>query len=207
LQKSLHRMSYHIWGCMAFRSNELGHDLDHGIVCQNNPISDTRVAIGTTRDTTELVSCFVPWKVCFPFLECHNRVFCVAATELTFQKLDTTSHINNRPPMIRISALISTYESLEVSSKFWANSYRFRWKWAPNVWVGLYANNGHRPSISYTDDLYEPTALLVGCPARGLRRWPPQKNSSFGRRWCISCSVVFVTYIHSHTNFFFASIF
>jgi hypothetical protein len=38
---------------MTFKSNKLDHGLDHGIVCQNNPISDMRVAIRTTRNTRE----------------------------------------------------------------------------------------------------------------------------------------------------------
>jgi hypothetical protein len=48
--------------------NELGHVLDHHIVCYNNPILEMRVALGTTRNTMEAVFYFVPRKVYFLFL-------------------------------------------------------------------------------------------------------------------------------------------
>jgi hypothetical protein len=58
-------MSYHVRGYMAFRLNDLGHGLDHGIVCHNNPITETCVALGMTGNTADAVFHFVTWKVLF----------------------------------------------------------------------------------------------------------------------------------------------
>jgi hypothetical protein len=60
---------------MVFRSNELGQGPDHGIVCWNEAILDTRVSIGMARNATEVVFYFVPRKVCFPFLKYQNQNF------------------------------------------------------------------------------------------------------------------------------------
>jgi hypothetical protein len=60
---------------MVFRSNELGQGPDHGIVCWNEAILDTRVSIGTARNDTEAVFYFVPRKARFPFLKYRNRNF------------------------------------------------------------------------------------------------------------------------------------
>jgi hypothetical protein len=60
---------------MVFRSNELGQGPDHGIVCWNEAILDTRVSIGTSRNATEAVFYFVPCKVRFPFLKYQNQNF------------------------------------------------------------------------------------------------------------------------------------
>jgi hypothetical protein len=57
---------------MVFRSNELGQGPDHGIVCWNEAILDTRVSIGMARNDTEAVFYFAPWKAHFPFLEYQN---------------------------------------------------------------------------------------------------------------------------------------
>jgi hypothetical protein len=51
---------------------QIGHD--HGIVCRNEAISDTRMALGMARDAMEADFRFVPQKLLFPFLECQNRV-------------------------------------------------------------------------------------------------------------------------------------
>jgi hypothetical protein len=84
-RKSLHWMSFHVRFACLCRSNELGHSLDHGIICQNNPISDTCVALGTMMNVTEPIFYFVPRKVYFLFLKCQNRVFyCEGATETIF---------------------------------------------------------------------------------------------------------------------------
>jgi hypothetical protein len=122
--KSLHRMSYHIQGCMAFRSNKLAHSLDHG-----KSISDTRVALGwwgTPRSPFSISSHEI---LVFHFRSVKLELFCKAATEMIFQKLGTTFHINIRPPVIH---LVSTHKPSEVSSVFCARLCRFRWKWAPN---------------------------------------------------------------------------
>jgi hypothetical protein len=47
---------------MAFRLNELGHGLDHGIVFHNNPISDMCMVLGMTRNAIEGIFRFVPRK-------------------------------------------------------------------------------------------------------------------------------------------------
>jgi hypothetical protein len=82
------------------------------MVYRNEAISDTHVVLGMKRNTIEADFYFIPQKVLFPFLECQNRVFYEAATETAIRKLGTTPHINNRPPRIRISALIFSCESL-----------------------------------------------------------------------------------------------
>jgi hypothetical protein len=51
----------------------LGHE--HGIVCRNEAISDTRVAVGMVRNATKADFHFDRRKVLFPFSECRNRIF------------------------------------------------------------------------------------------------------------------------------------
>jgi hypothetical protein len=52
------------------------------LVCRNEAISDTRVAVRMASIATEADFRFDRRKVLFPFLECRNRVFfCEAATE------------------------------------------------------------------------------------------------------------------------------
>jgi hypothetical protein len=60
---------------MVFRANELGQGPNHGIVCWNEAILDTRVSIGMARNATEAIFYVVPQKVCFPFLKYRNRNF------------------------------------------------------------------------------------------------------------------------------------
>jgi hypothetical protein len=57
------------------KNGELGQGPDHGIVCWNEAILDTRVSIGTARNATEVVFYFVPRKARFPFLKYRNRNF------------------------------------------------------------------------------------------------------------------------------------
>jgi hypothetical protein len=45
------------------------------LVCQNEAISDMRVAVGMARIATKADFRFDHRKVLFPFLECRNRVF------------------------------------------------------------------------------------------------------------------------------------
>jgi hypothetical protein len=71
---------------------------------------------------------FVPRKVLFLFSEYRNRVFfCEAATETRNQKIGKTPHINNRPPRIRISALVLLRQPSEVFFEFCASSCQFCW--------------------------------------------------------------------------------
>jgi hypothetical protein len=63
------KKNFHVWGCMTFRSNELGLALERGLVSRNEAISDTRVALGMVRNATEADFCCVPRKVRFPFSE------------------------------------------------------------------------------------------------------------------------------------------
>jgi hypothetical protein len=74
-RKPLHKNDMPLQGYMVFRSNELGQGPDHGIVCWNEAILDTRVSIGTARNATEVVFYFVPRKTRFPFLKYQNRNF------------------------------------------------------------------------------------------------------------------------------------
>jgi hypothetical protein len=60
---------------MVFRANELGQGHNHGIVCWNEAILDTRVSIGMAMNATEVVFYFVPRKACFLFLKYQNRNF------------------------------------------------------------------------------------------------------------------------------------
>jgi hypothetical protein len=76
------------------------------------------VALGMERNATKANLHFVPRKVFFPFLECRNHFFCEAATETRDQKLGKTTHINSRPPGIRIPALISLRQPSEVYFEF-----------------------------------------------------------------------------------------
>jgi hypothetical protein len=46
-------MTYHVRSCMACRSNDLGSAPDHGIVSQNEAISDMRVALMMARTAKE----------------------------------------------------------------------------------------------------------------------------------------------------------
>jgi hypothetical protein len=71
----LHKNDIPLQGYMVFRSNELGQRPDHGIVCWNEAILDTRVSIGTVRNATEAVFYFVPRKARFPFLKYRNCNF------------------------------------------------------------------------------------------------------------------------------------
>jgi hypothetical protein len=45
-RKPFLEMTYHVRSFMAFKPNELGHDLNHGIVCSNDSILCTCVHIG-----------------------------------------------------------------------------------------------------------------------------------------------------------------
>jgi hypothetical protein len=62
---------------MVLKSNELGQGPDHGIVCWNKAILDTRMSIGTARNATEAVFYFVPRKARFPFFEVPKSKFYV----------------------------------------------------------------------------------------------------------------------------------
>jgi hypothetical protein len=77
---------------MAFRSNKLGHGFDHGIVCQRNPIFDTRVALGTMMNTMEAVFHFIPQKVRFPFSECQNQSFVMQLPKRHFKSGHNIPH-------------------------------------------------------------------------------------------------------------------
>jgi hypothetical protein len=112
---------------VAWLLGQMSFGPDYGIVCQNEAISDIHVDLGMARNATEAYFHFVPQKVCFPFSECRNQIFCEAATKTVNEKLGTTSHINNRPSGIHISALVSPHKLLELSFGFYTNSYRFRW--------------------------------------------------------------------------------
>jgi hypothetical protein len=127
-RKPLHKNDIPLQGYMVFRSNELGQGPDHGIVCWNEAILDTRMSIGTARTLLRLFSILSHGKRVFHFWSTEIRILCEAATETTNQKLATTPHINSRPREMRISALISTRKPFEVYSKFCVSSYRFRWK-------------------------------------------------------------------------------
>jgi hypothetical protein len=127
LESPFIEITYHVQGCITFRLKWARFGLDHGIVCRNEAISDTRVALGMARNAKEADFCFVTWKVFFPFLECRNWVFCEAATETQNRKLEKTPHINNRPPGIRISGLVSFWQPSEVYFEFCASSCRFCW--------------------------------------------------------------------------------
>jgi hypothetical protein len=121
-------MTYHFKVYMVFRSNELGQGPDHGIVCWNEAILDTRMSIGTARNATEAVFYFVQRKRIFHFWSTEIRILCEAATETANQKLGTTPYINSRPREMHISALVSMRKPCEVYSKFCVSSCRFRWK-------------------------------------------------------------------------------
>jgi hypothetical protein len=69
-ESPLTKMTYHVRGCMAFRSNELGFGHDHGIVYRNEAISNTHMALGMAWNAIEADFCFVPQKLYFLFLEC-----------------------------------------------------------------------------------------------------------------------------------------
>jgi hypothetical protein len=76
------------------------------------------VALVMARNATEADFRFVPPKVCFLFSSAKIEFFCEVATETANGKLGTTTHINNRPSGIHISALISKCKPSEVSFDF-----------------------------------------------------------------------------------------
>jgi hypothetical protein len=55
------------------------------------------------------------------------RFFCEAATKTAYEKPGITPHINNGPPGIHISALVSSRKPSELFFEFYANLCRFRW--------------------------------------------------------------------------------
>jgi hypothetical protein len=79
-------MAYHVRGCMAFRSNELGLALIMTQFVETRPL-DTRVALGMVRNATEADFHFVPRKVRFPFSECRNSFFLIFLIQLFFCKI------------------------------------------------------------------------------------------------------------------------
>jgi hypothetical protein len=75
---------------------------------------------------------FRPTKGAFSIFRVPKSGFCEAATESANGKLGTTSHINNRPPGIHISTLVSLRKSSDLSFEFCASSCRFHGKRPPN---------------------------------------------------------------------------
>jgi hypothetical protein len=98
------------------------------IVCRNELISDTRVALGTARNATEAIFRFFPTESAFSIFYVPKSEFLVRHTEPDNRKLGTTPHINSRPPEMHMSALVSTRKPSEVYSELCASSCRFRWK-------------------------------------------------------------------------------
>jgi hypothetical protein len=74
---------------MAFRSNELGFGSDHGIVCRNKAISDTRVALEMARNAMEADFHFSHTKSAFSTFGVPKSGFflCEAAIETANGKL------------------------------------------------------------------------------------------------------------------------
>jgi hypothetical protein len=68
-------MTYHVRGLQDFYVKGARIGPDHGVVCQNEAISDMRVALRMARIAMEADLRFVPRKVLFPFLECQNCFF------------------------------------------------------------------------------------------------------------------------------------
>jgi hypothetical protein len=127
LESPFTEITYKVRGCMAFRSNELGLVWSWHSLSKRGHIGH---ACGPWdgKELHEGRFLFLQWKVCFLFLECRNQgFFCEAATKTAYGKLGTTPHINNRPPGIHISALVSSRKLSELFFKFYTNSCLFRW--------------------------------------------------------------------------------
>jgi hypothetical protein len=78
-------MTYHVRIFMDFKPNELGHDLNHGIVFSNNPILCTCVHIGIANKVHIGSFHFLCIKNQFSFSTCQNWVYCEGSTENTLQ--------------------------------------------------------------------------------------------------------------------------
>jgi hypothetical protein len=75
------KMTYHVRGFMAFRSNELGFSADHGIFCRNVVLSYTRMSLGMERNTTESILSSSHEKCLLHFWNIEIGFFCEEATE------------------------------------------------------------------------------------------------------------------------------
>ena len=52
-KEELSEKSYHVESFMAFRANEVGHDYNHAILCDNSPILGICVHLGLTNNVAE----------------------------------------------------------------------------------------------------------------------------------------------------------
>jgi hypothetical protein len=67
-------MTYHVRSFIAFKTNELGHDPNNGIVCSNDPILYTCVHIGMANKVHIGSFHFLYIKNQFPFSKCQDWV-------------------------------------------------------------------------------------------------------------------------------------
>jgi hypothetical protein len=120
-------MAYHVRGCMAFRSNELGLALIMSYFVRARQCR-TRVWPFGWRGTPQR-SIFISSheKCIFHFQSAKFEFFCEATTLTTNQKLRITYHINIRTSEVRISALVLMRKPSKLFSGFCASSYRFCW--------------------------------------------------------------------------------
>ena len=98
-------ISYRVRSFMAFKANELAHDLNHGIVCDNAPILCTCVYLGMARNVSKGSFVFLAQKINFPFSKCRKRVICEAGTYNVLPKWGTPFLINSRPHFMGISPI------------------------------------------------------------------------------------------------------
>jgi hypothetical protein len=72
LKKNFTKMSYHVRRCMAFKANELGHDLNHDIICPNELILCTRMYLGMENNVDKGSFHSLCRKINFLFSTCEN---------------------------------------------------------------------------------------------------------------------------------------
>jgi hypothetical protein len=109
------KMTYQVRGCMVFRSNELGLVLIMAQLVETRPYQTCVWPLGWLRTPRRPIFVLSHEKCVFHFWSAEIGFFCEAATKTAYGKLGTTLHINNRPPGIHISALVS---SLKLSELF-----------------------------------------------------------------------------------------
>ena len=91
-EKPFSEMSYEVRRCMTFDSNELGHGLNHDIVCRNEAIFRTLVYLRWRTVLTKGFFIFFLRKTHFSFSEYRNCVFCEAATKTANRMCKTTMY-------------------------------------------------------------------------------------------------------------------
>jgi hypothetical protein len=126
-ESPLTEMTYHVRGCVTSRWNELDLVVTITYFVETRPYRTRGWPLGWRGTPWRLIFVSSHEKCFFHFRSAEIGVFCEAAIETRNRKLGKTPHINSRPPRIRVSALISLPQPLEVYSKIFTSSRRFRW--------------------------------------------------------------------------------